>query len=109
MSRDDYSREDRSREDESSGHISGPELLAGIRELAVQQFGLMTIPVFRAWGVQSTDDFGRIVFEMIERGEMRKTERDRLTDFFDVFDFEDVFDRNYRIDTKSAFRRRKGE
>jgi uncharacterized repeat protein (TIGR04138 family) len=90
-----------------SGHINGRELLAGIRELALQQFGLMTNVVFRSWGVHSTDDFGRIVFELIERGEMRKTDRDHVTDFFDVYDFEDVFDRNYRIDTRHAFRRQK--
>lgn len=95
--------------DEIDGHISGRELLDGIRELATQQFGLMTTTVFRSWGIQSTDDFGRIVFEMIERGEMRKTDRDRPSDFSDVYDFEDVFDRDYQIDTRGAFRRPKAK
>lgn len=85
-------------------HISGRELLGGVRELALEQFGLMTQTVFRQWGIESTDDFGRIVFELIERGEMRKTDRDRLSDFFDVYEFEDVFDRRYPIDTRRAFR-----
>lgn len=87
------------------GHISGRELLEGIRELALQQFGLMTRTVFHHWGIRSTEDFGRIVFELIERGEMRKTERDRLSDFADVYDFDEVFDREYRIDTRNAFRK----
>lgn len=86
-------------------HISGRELLDGIRELALEQFGLLTLHVFHHWGVNSTADFGRIVFELVERGEMRKTERDQLSDFFDVYDFEDVFDRKYRVSAKSAFRR----
>lgn len=90
-------------EDEGA-HISGPELLDGIRQLALCQFGLLTRTVFRQWGITTTDDFGRIVFELIERGEMRKTERDQLCDFFDVYDFEQVFDRNYQFDTSSAFR-----
>jgi uncharacterized repeat protein (TIGR04138 family) len=86
-------------------HISGQELLAGLRELALEQFGLLTRTVFREWGLESTEDVGRMVFELIERGEMRKTERDRLTDFFDVYDFDEVFDRHYRIDTRHAFNR----
>jgi uncharacterized repeat protein (TIGR04138 family) len=43
------------------------------------------------------------VFELIERGEMRKTEHDQICDFFDVYDFEDVFVRQYRIDVSRAF------
>jgi uncharacterized repeat protein (TIGR04138 family) len=89
-------------------HISGPELLAGVRELAVEQFGLLTRTVFRQWGIESTDDFGRMVFELVERGEMRKTDRDRLSDFFDVYDFDEVFDRRYRIDTRNAFKTTEG-
>ena len=85
-------------------HISGPELLAGVRELALEQFGLMTRTVFRQWGIESTDDVGRMVFELIERGEMRKTARDRLSDFFDVYDFDEAFDRLYRVDTHHAFK-----
>lgn len=86
-------------------HISGQELLAGVRDLALQQFGLLTQTVFRYWGIQETADFGRMVFELIERGEMRKTDRDSLSDFFDVYEFEDVFDLNYQVDTRAAFRR----
>lgn len=89
--------------DEESAHISGPELLDGVRELAIQEFGLLTITVLRNWGIRSTDDFGRIVFDFIERGAMRKTERDQLADFFDVYDFEEVFDRDYQIDLSETF------
>ncbi len=86
-------------------HISGPQLLDGIRQLALKEFGMMTIPVFRHWGVTSTDDFGRIVWDMIERGRMRKTDRDKLSDFFGVYDFDEAFDKSYQIDTTSAFRK----
>jgi uncharacterized repeat protein (TIGR04138 family) len=93
------------RSSEAESHISGQELLEGIRDLAQDQFGLMAVTVFRHWGVRSTADFGRIVFELIERGEMRKTERDQLEDFFEVYDFEEALDQNYQIDTRQAFRR----
>lgn len=86
-------------------HISGPELLNGIRGFALDQFGLMTRTVFRTWGIGSTDDFGQIVFELIDRGEMSKTDRDQLSDFFGVYDFADVFDRDYRVEVKRAFKK----
>jgi uncharacterized repeat protein (TIGR04138 family) len=84
-------------------HVTGPELLEGIRALGVAQFGLLTATVFRHWGVTSTDDFGRIVFELIESGKMKKTDRDQLSDFIGVYDFDDVFDRDYRVDIRNAF------
>jgi uncharacterized repeat protein (TIGR04138 family) len=85
---------------DQEAHISGQELLEGIRLLALEQFGLLTLAVFRHWGISATEDFGRIVFEMVERGDMRKTERDRLSDFLNVYDFDEEFNRNYRIDTR---------
>src|SRR5262245_40509624 len=57
--------------DDERAHISGQELLEGIREFALERFGLMARTVFHCWGVHGTDDFGRMVFELIERGEMR--------------------------------------
>lgn len=84
-------------------HISGQELLEGIRDFARSQYGLLTKTVFQQWGIECTDDFGRIVFELIERGEMKKTDRDQLTDFVDVYDFDTAFLHDYVIDTSRAF------
>ncbi len=91
--------------DDDSAHICGPELLEGARELGLKKFGMLAKTVFNHWGVKSTDDFGRIVFELIECGEMRKTDRDQLTDFFDVYDFDKALVRDYAIDTDGAFKR----
>ena len=91
--------------EEQESHISGQELLEGIRDLALEQFGMMAKTVFNGWRVRCTDDFGRIVFELVERGEMRKTDRDRLTDFYGVFDFDEAFDRDFTVDTSNAFER----
>ena len=87
----------------SRAHITGPELLEGIREFALEQFGLMARTVFHCWSIHATDDFGRMVFDLIERGEMRKTDSDQLSDFSDVFDFEDALDNQYHIDVSHAF------
>jgi uncharacterized repeat protein (TIGR04138 family) len=90
--------------DEDSGHISGPELLEGVRVLGLKQFGFMAPTVFRHWGVMSTEDFGRIVFEMVEREELRKTDRDQLSDFANIYEFDTAFQRDYQPDTSRAFR-----
>jgi len=93
----------RDRRSEISGHISGPELLDGLRKLALQHFGMLSIAVFKYWGVTSTDDFGHIVFEMIDSGEMRRTPHDHLADFFGIYDFDKVFREDYTLDTSAAF------
>lgn len=91
--------------EQEEAHVSGQELLEGVRILAIKQFGLMTLTVFKQWGVHSTRDFGKMVFEMIEHGRMRKTEHDRLEDFVDIYDFQQAFDVSYIIDTSDAFTR----
>ena len=84
-------------------HITGPELLEGIRGLALEQFGLMARTVFHCWSIHTTEDFGRMVFDRIERGEMSKTDSDQLSDFSDVFEFEEALDQQYQIDVSHAF------
>ncbi|MEQ9069739.1 MAG: hypothetical protein RLO18_23600, partial [Gimesia chilikensis] len=91
--------------EQEEAHVSGQELLEGVRVLALKQFGLMTQTVFKQWGVHSTKDFGKMVFEMIEHGRMRKTDNDRLEDFVDIYDFQQAFDANYIIDTSEVFTR----
>lgn len=97
-------REHGPRQSGEEEHITGQELLEGIRVLAIRQFGFMAHTVFRQWGVRATNDFGHIVFHLVECGQMRKTESDQLSDFCDVYDFEEAFEREIEIDTSSAFR-----
>jgi uncharacterized repeat protein (TIGR04138 family) len=49
-------------------HVTGQELLAGIRDLALTQFGPMAMTVLDEWGIHSCGDFGEIVFNMVEIG-----------------------------------------
>lgn len=76
-------------------HVSGRELLEGIRDFGLKQFGLLTRTVFAQWGVKTTADFGRIVFLLVEAQLMGKTDQDTLKDFENVYDFESAFDRHY--------------
>ncbi len=72
-------------------HISGVELLAGIRDYSLKQFGGMTRTVFRMWGIEKTADFGDIVFNMVEEGLMGKTDSDSRADFENIYDFDEAF------------------
>jgi uncharacterized repeat protein (TIGR04138 family) len=76
-------------EEEPERHVTGQQLCEAIRRYAVQQFGLMSKSVLHEWGVRNTGDFGEIVFNLIDIGQMRKTDNDRREDFDNVFDFDD--------------------
>jgi len=73
-------------------HISGQELLEGIKEFGLDQFGPMAKTVFHHWGIKVTEDFGEIVFNMVENGIMSKAEKDSREDFKNAYAFDDVFD-----------------
>jgi uncharacterized repeat protein (TIGR04138 family) len=89
-------------EGETQYHVSGPELLRGIRDLALREFGLMARVVFRRWGIQRTDDFGEIVFNLSDAGLMSKTEGDRREDFHGVYDLDEALVQGYRIQLDEA-------
>ncbi len=76
-------------------HVTAAELLDGIRELAKKKFGFMARIVFENWGVSRTDNFGEMVFGLVNYGLMGKTEEDNIEDFDDVYDFKKVFDDEY--------------
>ena len=72
-------------------HVSGQELLKGIREYALQQFGPMTLTVLDEWGVKCCEDFGEIVFNMVETKLLAKTEQDSREDFRNGYAFQEAF------------------
>ena len=76
-------------------HVTGQELLAGIREYALQQFGPMAKMVLNEWGITKTDDFGELVFNMIENGLLAKNARDSREHFQNGYDFDEAFCKPY--------------
>lgn len=76
-------------------HVSGAELLGGIRDLAVARFGPMAKTVFEQWGVGQTEDFGEIVFQLVEQGLLGKTDSDKPSDFARGYDFDEAFVQNF--------------
>ncbi len=77
------------------GHLTGGQLLEGVRSLAIEHYGPMARTVLEHWGVNCAEDIGEIVFNMVDIGLLSKTETDNREDFSGVFDFEDVFERDY--------------
>ncbi len=82
---------------EPKHHVSGPELLEGVRMLALQEFGLMARTVFRMWGIARTDDFGDMVFNLVEAELLSKTPGDRREDFCNVYDLDEALVNGYRV------------
>jgi len=74
-----------------AGHVSAAELLEGVRDLARDQFGPLARMVLAEWNVTATEDFGNVVFNLVEAGAMGKTEEDDISDFVRVYSFDDVF------------------
>jgi uncharacterized repeat protein (TIGR04138 family) len=74
-----------------SQHVSGAELLEGIRAYALEQYGPLTKTVLTNWGIRRCPDFGDIVFNLIEYNVFSKTENDRREDFADLYNFDEAF------------------
>ncbi|UCF06789.1 MAG: hypothetical protein JSV33_07130 [bacterium] len=76
-------------------HVSAAELLEGIKHYAIRQFGPMAKEVFNFWGITTTEDFGNIVFNLIDAGLLSKTEQDCIEDFAVGYDFRKIFEEDY--------------
>ena len=88
-------------DDSQSQHVTGQDLLEGLRIFALEEFGCMAATVFDAWGVRRSEDFGEIVFNLVEHGLMGRQESDCKEDFaggyggrtfFEVFQVRPVID-----------------
>ena len=84
-----------------SPHVSGRELLEGLRAFALDQFGPLAKTVLDSWGIHQSADFGDIVFNLIEYKVFSKTDSDRREDFANVYDFEEVFVKPFRPAAKN--------
>ncbi|MCY2929927.1 MAG: hypothetical protein NTV86_10615 [Planctomycetota bacterium] len=73
-------------------HVTGRQLCLAMRELAVDNWGLLARLVLQRWNIRATIDFGNMVYLLIEHDLMAKTEEDSIEDFRDVFDFAEAFE-----------------
>ncbi|MEC8928141.1 MAG: Minf_1886 family protein [Verrucomicrobiota bacterium] len=89
-------------------HVSGQELLGGLRGHAIEQFGPLALLVLEEWGVRRCEDFGEIVFNMIEYRLLARTEKDSRADFTGGYDFEDAFRKPFLPEEPASPARRVG-
>jgi len=76
---------------ELARHVTGQQLCLGLRDHALERWGMLAPTVLDSWNIHRTDDFGRIVFALIEHGQLSKTPQDTLEDFRAVYDFDEAF------------------
>ncbi len=76
---------------EEPGHITGQTLCNGLRRLALEKWGRLTMMVLNSWGIKTTRDFGEIVYLMIKHKWMSAQPADSIDDFNNVYDFKTVF------------------
>ncbi|NJM36589.1 MAG: hypothetical protein HC845_01235 [Akkermansiaceae bacterium] len=70
-------------------HVSGPELLEGYRDFALEQFGPMASTLMAEWSVQKCQDVGDMVFQLIEEQVFGKQDSDKQEDFSEIFNFQE--------------------
>lgn len=88
----DYAVKLHSKPDHGPGrHVSGRELLEGLRQCALKEFGPMAFTVLATWGVHRTEDFGELVFNLVSRNLLGKTSEDKKEDFAAGYDFREAF------------------
>jgi uncharacterized repeat protein (TIGR04138 family) len=86
---------DRLKRQGHAGHITGSQLLGGIRDLGLRSFGYLGRAVFESWGLRQTGDFGDIVFDLVSVQLLSKQETDKKTDFEGGFDFANAFEARF--------------
>jgi len=91
------------------GHVSGQELLEGIRDYALREFGPMSKTVLNEWGIKKCEDFGDIVFNLVKYGVLGKTDSDSLSDFKHGFSFHEAFVKPFRPHADEAGSGAEGE
>ena len=74
-----------------SRHVTGRDLCFGVRDFAIQQYGLLARTVLQRWQINASEDFGHIIFAMVEAKILAKTDDDSIEDFCNVYDFDEVF------------------
>ncbi len=87
----DFTIKLRKKAKEGADHVSGQQLLEGIRQYALKQFGPMAPTVLGYWGVQRCEDFGEMVFSFIREGIFGKTETDTIDHFIGAYTFHEAF------------------
>ncbi len=84
--------------EEFDRHVTGQQLCMGLRDFAIDRYGMLAPVVLKSWGVHRTEDFGAIVFRMVELELLRTSPQDSEEDFRAIFQFDEVFHERDLVD-----------
>lgn len=82
-------------------HVTGSELLEGLREYTLKEFGPMGKIVLNEWGIKNCRDFGDIVFHLVNHGILGKNDNDKIEDFSEIWSFDEAFEKPFRPDEEA--------
>ena len=72
-------------------HLTARELCEGLGHLGAERYGPLAGAVLSNSGIETTEDIGEIVWNMVNCGFLLKSERDRKEDFQDLFNLRELF------------------
>jgi uncharacterized repeat protein (TIGR04138 family) len=84
------------RDGQEDQHVTGQQVLEGVRLHALAEYGPMALTVLQEWGLERGEDIGNIVYNLIETGYFGKNEGDSIRDFEGGYDFTEAFTAPYR-------------
>ncbi|MDR0532570.1 MAG: hypothetical protein LBH01_01300 [Verrucomicrobiales bacterium] len=87
----DFTIKAQKKSNSANRHVTGPELLEGIRQFTLREFGPMSKFVLNEWGIATCHDFGQIVFNLVTHGVLGKSDNDRVEDFSETYTFDEAF------------------
>ena len=88
----------RDRKPSGNRHDTAEELVAGSLDYAVSEYGFLAAAVIRSWGLLSGEDFGNIVYNMIDAKLLSASKDDSPADFLCHPDLADEL--QHRIDSR---------
>lgn len=79
------------RQGDEDHHVTGQQVLEGVRLHALAEYGPMALHLLESWGLRSGEDVGNIVYNLIETSYFGKNDGDSIQDFAGGYDFKTAF------------------
>ncbi len=84
------------RHKQKNRHVSGRELLKGVSDYALEQFGPLAWEVLVHWGLRDGRAVGHVVFNMVEQKLLSASEEDSINDFDIDFSIEETLTKPFQ-------------
>ena len=79
-------------------HVTPRELVEGVRDVALRDWGLLARTVLESWNIRNTGEIGDLVFNLIEKKLLVAGAEDNRAQFEDAFDLQEGLDREFITD-----------